>query len=128
MKSFHLICNMPMFLEENFRSFWKSPQVFRSHLKSFESQKSVNSLFNPNVHLSSFQTKKKISLLALFLVPKQLLQSFSPTTVEVSLPLESCKKKVAKHPIEINNIICGFAAGNPRKKTSFGFGVSSFFF
>ena len=31
--------------------------------------------------------QKKISLLALFLVPKQLLQSFSPTTVEVPLPL-----------------------------------------
>ena len=30
--------------------------------------------------------QKKISLLALFLVPKQLLQSFSPTTVEVPPP------------------------------------------
>ena len=70
MKSFHLICNMPMFLEEN---LWKSPQVFRSHLKSFGSQKSVNSCFYPKVQLSNL----KKSLLALFLVPKQLLQSFS---------------------------------------------------
>ena len=35
---------------------------------------------------TSVAFKKKISLLALFLVPKQLLQSFSPTTVEVPPP------------------------------------------
>ena len=78
MKSFHLICNMPMFLEENFRSFWKSPQVFRSHLKSFGSQKSVNSCFNPNVHLSSFQTKKKLASQPYFQYQNNCFKVFLP--------------------------------------------------
>ena len=72
--SFRLICNMPMFLEEKCRSFWKSLQVFRSHLKSFGSLKSLMSVFIPKYTSPPFK-QKKISLLALFLVPKPLLQS-----------------------------------------------------
>ena len=44
--SFCLVCNMPMFLEEKCRSFCKSLQVFRSHLKSFGSLKSLNKQTN----------------------------------------------------------------------------------
>ena len=88
MKSFHLICNMPMFLEENFRSFWKSPQVFRSHLKSFGSQKSVNSRFNPYVHLSSFQTKKKLASQPYFQYQNNCFKVFLPQPSKCPPPLE----------------------------------------
>ena len=41
-----------------FKSFYKSSQVFTSHLKSFESHKSLKSRFYPEVHPSSVQTNK----------------------------------------------------------------------
>ena len=44
---FHLICNMPLFLEEKCRRFWKGSHVFRSHWKSCGSLKSILTCFYP---------------------------------------------------------------------------------
>ena len=62
---FHLICNMPLFLEEKCRRFWKGSHVFRSHWKSCGSLKSILTCFYP----TTLKKKKKI---AMCLVPKPI--------------------------------------------------------
>ena len=61
-------------LQKSFEVIWKSQVLYEC--------------FYPKVHPTTFQTKKN-SLLALFLVPKPMLQSYSHANVEVPLPLVS---------------------------------------